>query len=545
LKKWFSLQGNFKICELKTQTLQEVLTNAVSRYGNRPALAYTGETPITYTEVGDKVASISALLSREGIHKNDKVAILGDNSPSWALSFYAITSMGAIAVPLLTGFSGEEIENILTHSEASIVLVSSKLKYKILSDNIKTIDLDNLSKISSVDTGNNSYTVDKDDIAAIIYTSGTTGRSKGVMLTHKNIVFTAEGGKIVQPIVPGDRFLSILPLSHTYENTLGLILPFLGGACIYYLKAALSPTVMMAAFKEVRPTILLSVPMIIEKVFRNKILPVFQKNILIKAFYKLRLVQVLLHKVAGKKLMDTFGGELKFFGVGGAKIDPVVEKFLLDAKFPIAIGYGLTETAPLLAGTSPQTARWQSTGPAIEGVELKINNPDPITGIGEIWAKGPNVMKGYYKEPELTADVITPDGWFKTGDLARLGRENHFYMKGRNKNMILGSGGENIYPEDIESLINGFKYVMESLVVEKNGKLVAMVHFNIEELEKKYQYLKDKFQDYVNIKQEELQKELHDYINQKVSRFARLHAVVVSPQPFEKTATHKIKRYLY
>jgi long-chain acyl-CoA synthetase len=530
---------------LKTQTLQEVLYNAVSRYGNRPALAYTGETPITYTEVGAKVASISALLSKEGIMKSDKVAILGDNSPSWALGFYATTSMGAIAVPLLTGFSGEEIENILSHSEASVVLVSKKLRYKLALANIKIIDLDSLSEISSEKTDNTNYSVYPEDIAALIYTSGTTGRSKGVMLTHKNITFTAEGGKIVQPIVPGDRFLSILPLSHTYENTLGLILPFLGGACIYYLKAALSPSVMMSAFKEVRPTILLTVPMIIEKVFRNKILPVFQKNVLIKTFYKLRLVQILLHKVAGKKLMDTFGGELKFFGVGGAKIDPVVEKFLLDAKFPIAIGYGLTETAPLLAGTSPRTARWQSTGPAIEGVELKINNPDPVTGIGEIWAKGPNVMKGYYKEPELTADVITPDGWFKTGDLARLGRENHFYIKGRNKNMILGSGGENIYPEDIESLINGFKYVMESLVVEQNGKLVAMVHFNIEELEKKYQHLKDKFNDYVNEKQSELQKELHNYINQKVSRFARLHTVIISPKPFEKTATHKIKRYLY
>jgi long-chain acyl-CoA synthetase len=486
---------------LEAQTLQQIFNNAVQYFGNRPALTYVNDTPLTYTQVGKNVQAISAHLQQLGINMGDKVAILSDNSPNWAMSFYAITSMGAVAVPLLTGFSEEEIVNILTHAEVKVLLVSDKLKYKTKNltslENVFVESLDNFLNISEIEVFQNIVEVNPDDLAAIIYTSGTTGRSKGVMLSHGNIAFTAYAAKGVQNITTDDRFLSILPLSHTYENTLGLILPFIGGACIYYLKSTLTSPVMMDALQKVKPTILLSVPMIIEKVFRSKILPVFEKNILLRAFYKVRLVQILLHKVAGKKLMNTFGGELKFFGVGGAKIDAVVEKFLLDAHFPIAIGYGLTETSPLLAGTSPQTARWQSTGPSVEGVELKINDPDAETGIGEIWAKGPNVMKGYYKEPELTAEVITPDGWFKTGDLARIGKSGHFYIKGRNKNLILGSGGENIYPEDIESLINGFKYVMESLVIEKNGRLVAMVHFNIEELEKKYHYLKEQVNDFV------------------------------------------------
>ena len=261
--------------------------------------------------------------------------------------------------------------------------------------------------------------------------------------------------------------------------------------------------------------------------------------------YMIPFTRKKMNVLAGKKLKETFGGELKFFGIGGAKLNRSVEKFLIQARFPYAIGYGLTESAPLLAGANLQNVRLQSTGPAMEGVELKINNPDSRTGEGEIWAKGPNVMQGYYKEPSLTKEVITEDGWLKTGDLGRFDKSGFLYIRGRLKTMIVGSGGENIYPEDIESVINNFRYVLESLVIEKKGKLIALVHFDQEEIEIKYRHMKDEVSNYMESKLAELLQELQEYVNARVNKFSRVQIVLVHPEPFQKTATQKIKRFLY
>ncbi|HNW51891.1 MAG TPA: AMP-binding protein, partial [Prolixibacteraceae bacterium] len=252
-----------------------------------------------------------------------------------------------------------------------------------------------------------------------------------------------------------------------------------------------------------------------------------------------------LNRVIGKKLMDTFGGRLKFFGIGGAKVNPEVEQFLIEANFPYAIGYGLTESAPLLAGFDSYKGSFQTTGPVMEGVTLKIHNPDPVTGEGEIWAKGDNVMKGYYKEPEMTREVLVEGGWFRTGDLGCFDRKGFLSIKGRLKNMIVGSSGENIYPEEIEEIINRFKYVLESVVVQKKGKLVAMVHFNMDELQLKYSNLKEQANQMIDNYIEELSKELQEYVNSKVNKFSRVQLVVAQLEPFEKTATKKIKRFLY
>jgi long-chain acyl-CoA synthetase len=249
--------------------------------------------------------------------------------------------------------------------------------------------------------------------------------------------------------------------------------------------------------------------------------------------------------LAGRKLKKSFGGKLKFFGIGGAKLDKVVEKFLIEARFPYAIGYGLTETAPLLAGCSPHHTKLQSTGPKLDGIELKILNPDPLTGEGEIIARGPNVMLGYYKEPELTAAVLDEDGWFKTGDLGTFGRNDFLYIRGRLKNMIVMQSGENVYPEEIENVINNFRYVDESLVVEQKGKLVALVYFNKEEIAKKYTEMKTELSIYVDQKIEELKVELEEYVNKRVNKFSRLQSVIPQDEAFKKTATQKIKRFLY
>lgn len=536
-------------------TFKALLDNTVEKHGDSNAFGFVGEEPLSYNDVAANVAALIAMFEKAGIKSGDKVAILSTNMPNWGVTYFAITSMGAVAVPILPDFSSTEVKNIIEHSESKMIFVSEAMASKTeqLAPDVKKVILDNFSvagkgssfsfKPGSQPAG--TYEPEEDDLAAIIYTSGTTGISKGVMLTHKNICFTAYGGSLIQPMTHEDRFLSVLPLSHTYENTLGLILPVMHGSSVWYLRKPPTAPVLLPALEQIRPTIMLTVPLIIEKIYFNKIAPTMNSKAITKVLFKFPPTRKLLSSVAGKKLMKTFGGELKFFGVGGAKINKTVERFLIEAKFPYAVGYGLTETSPLLAGFGPFKGTWESTGPAMNGVTLKINNPDPKTGEGEIWAKGDNVMKGYYKEPEITAEVLTEDGWFKTGDLGMLDNKGTLFIKGRLKNMILTSTGENIFPEEIESVINNFRHVVESLVIEKKGKLVAMVHLNIEELESRYNSAKEemsrKFDDFV----EETLQELQEYVNSQVGKGKKLAMVEIHPEPFQKTPTMKIKRFLY
>lgn len=539
-------------------TFPALFNETVRKYGSHNAYAFVGERPKTYDDSAREISTLTALLEKTGIKPGDKVALLSSNMPNWSSAYFSITFMGAVVVPILPDFSTTEVGNVLIHSGARAIFISSSQLPKIegfKSQELKTgILIEDYSILFSENKSFaydpsakpvKTYDVAEDDLASIIYTSGTTGRSKGVMLTHKNISFNAVKGMVIQPINENDRFLSVLPLSHTYENTLGLMLPLLGGACVYYLRKPPTPAVLIPAMSEVKPTVMLTVPLIMEKIYFNKILPTFNEKKILSILYKISFIRKKLHLVAGKKLYKTFGGHLKFYGIGGAKLNKSVEKFLLEAKFPYAIGYGLTETSPLLAGANPSNSVFDSTGPAIEGIELKINNPDKKTGEGEIWAKGPSVMKGYYKEPEMTREVLTDDGWFRTGDLGTFDSNMNLYIKGRLKNMIVGASGENIYPEEIESVINNFRFVVESLVIQQKGKLVAYVHLNMEELEKKYQDLKDGMTRQYEEKKEELLLELQEYVNSNVSKFCQINKVVLQPVPFQKTATMKIKRFLY
>ena len=534
-------------------TLPSLLENSIKLYGENTALSYVNEESFTYNNLSDEVEKIKALLFELGIKKGDKVAILSRNMPNWGITYFAIASIGAVVVPLLPDFHENEIKNIIEHSEAKVMFVSQLMYSKIDSfpDNLleSIVFTDNFEirrkKAGVENSAGITTTVEESDLASIIYTSGTTGKSKGVMLTHKNIVFDAIQVLTIEPVTSRHRFLSILPLSHTYENTLGLVLPLLQGASVYYLEKPPTASALIPAMQKVRPTHILSVPMVIEKIYRNQVLPKFTSSKLLSTLYKISPIRKVLNKLAGKKLAETFGGKLEFFGVGGAALDPTVEKFLREAKFPYAIGYGLTESAPLLSGANPHVVKYRGTGPVMEGIEVKINNPDPKSGEGEVWAKGDNIMLGYYKEPELTKEVLTEDGWLKTGDLGYFDKDNFLFLKGRIKNMIVGASGENIYPEEIESVINNFKYVLESIVVEQKGKLVALVHFNYEELEKQFQNVKDEAMLYAKKKAEELKVELHEYVNSRVNKFSRIYTVVQQTSPFEKTATQKIKRYLY
>ena len=539
-------------------TFPALFGKVAEKHGDQNALSFVDEKPLTYKEVNDRIYSLIRFLEDLGIRQGDKVAILGTNMPNWGITYFAISFMGSVVVPLLPDFLPGEIDNILDHSGAKAIFISSSLMQKM--DDVKgktlihRIIMEDFS-FAGIPTYEanyipgskplNSYDVKEEELAAIIYTSGTTGSSKGVMLTHKNISINVLACRKLKHIDETDRFLSILPLSHTLENTVGFLVPLFNGACVYYMKKAPSPSVLIPALQKVKPTVILTVPMVIEKIYYSKVYPALYGKGYIKALMAIPPIRKILHGAAGKKLMQTFGGSIQFFGIGGAKLNTNVEKFLNEADFPYAIGYGLTETAPLLAGAVPGKTKVGSTGPAVEGVEMKIHDPDPLTGEGEIWAKGSNVMKGYYKEPALTEQVLTPDGWFKTGDLGVFDRDQKLYIKGRLKNIIVGSSGENIYPEEIESVINNFRHVVESIVIQKKGKLVDLVHINREEIEEAYHHLREEVSQFVEKKTEEILQELKIYVNARVNKFSQLQSIVLQQDPFQKTATKKIKRFLY
>lgn len=381
----------------------------------------------------------------------------------------------------------------------------------------------------------------EDDVAAIIYTSGTTGHSKGVVLTHKNIVYDAYHVAQFIELGPEDRMLSILPLPHTFECTLGLVLPVLNGVHVYYMDKPPTARALMPALAEVRPTGMLAVPLVIDKIFKSAVLPKFTKTKLRRFLYSIPAIRMLLHRMAGKKLLATFGGALRVCAIGGAPLGPEVERFLREASFPYVIGYGLTEAAPLCTGSSPHDTRYLSAGYPLKGVSVRIDKPDE-KGEGEILVKGPNVMREYYKSPQNTAEVLTEDGWLHTGDLGWLDQDGYTYIKGRLKNLILGPSGENIYPEEVEAIFCQSPYVVESLVFQSEGRLVARVHLDQTRLDEEFGGLPVEG---VQEKVQELMETLRQEVNGKVSSFIRVHTIVQQPEPFEKTPTQKIKRYLY
>ena len=534
-------------------TLKSLIDYSVSQFADCTSVSFVDGKPITYKELGEKIDEFAALLFSSGLKKGDKVALFSHNMPNWVIAYFSVVSRGLIIVPILPDFTTEEVENVLTHSESKVLIVSERLFPKVsqietpdLIVKIKLDDFTFLSDISKLTFDSNKITetdVTEDDVAAIIYTSGTTGRSKGVVLKHKSVTFVAMQSYTVQPINHNDVFLSFLPLSHTYENSIGMLYPIMYGATIYFLEKLPTAPVLIAAMEKIKPTMMLSVPLIMEKLYKNQIYLKFRTSMLKKLVYRTPVTRKIIHHIAGKKLYKTFGGRLKFFGIGGAKLDYYVERFLKEAKFPYAIGYGLTETAPLLAGAAPHQTKLQSTGYALEGVELRINEPEEL-GVGEIWAKGPNVMLEYYKNPEATAEVLTTDKWFRTGDLGQFDKKKRLFIKGRLKNTIIGASGENIYPEDIESIINNTAYVSESLVVEEDGFLVAKILLDLEMAEKNIEHIK--------LIIEEKKEHYHDWknqlkkdINSKLGRSSQINRVDIMEEPFEKTASQKIKRFKY
>jgi long-chain acyl-CoA synthetase len=548
---------------LENFTLTSFINRSIELFPDAPALSKVQEEPITYRQIEDIARDLILLLQENGIEKGDKVALLSENMPNWAIAYLSVTYFGGVIVPILPDFHKSDVHHIIRHSEAKAIFVSERhlatveeledsgLHFVVKLDNLQLVDeLTNhsyLTKIKQKINSKKDLTVpQEDDMAALLYTSGTTGHSKGVMLSHKNLVTNAMSAHKNVSISRDDVFLSILPLAHTLECTVGLLVPLLHGAQVVYINKTPTPSVLLKAFSIVKPTMMVSVPLIIEKIYKNKVLPKFTGSFAMKAIYSIPFARKKLNKIAGKKLIETFGGRLRFFGIGGAGISRYVEEFLKEAEFPYIVGYGLTETSPLIAGSYiGYESKIGSTGPAMVGVEIKIDKDDADSKEGEILVKSPSVMLGYYKDEAQTKEVMTQDGWFKTGDLGYLDEDGYLFISGRSKNVIIGPAGENIFPEQIEARINQHEAVVDSLVMQRvDGKLIAKIHLDYELIDTMF---KANHTPDVQVKEkiQELLEEMRQDVNANISAYSRMVQFVEQIDPFVKTPTKKIKRFLY
>ncbi len=549
------------------RTLQEIFQNTINLYSNEIAMGFVDEESITYKNFGNQATRMAKSLLALGVRKGDRIAILSENSPRWGISYFAVAALaGAVVVPILPDFHKNEVHHIIRNSGAKVLVLSSKLAHKVIDTDFKT--LENVIAIDDKKLGLKGYKINtfselqdsttfksdkinlddieihEDDLLEILYTSGTTGHSKGVMLTHRGIISNAYSARMVIDIRTNDRLLSILPISHSYECTCGFIAPFSAGSKMYYIKGLPTAQTLLPAVAKIKPTILLSVPLIMDKIYKKKVLSEIKSKPVASRLYQIPAMRKVINKVAGKKLYKAFGGQLRFMVFGGAATPIDVENFLTEGGFPYICGYGLTETAPLLTVNPPGKGVIGSAGIIVPEVELNIYDPDPKTGIGEITAKGPNIMKGYYRNEEATKNTFTDDGWLITGDKGIIDDKGYLFIKGRSKNLIVGPSGENIYPEEIEFHMSENTYVLEALVYEKEGKVVAKAFLDFDAIDKDHNYYEMNEKDAADLLKNILETIRKD-VNTKVASYSRVHNIVEQREEFEKTPTKKIKRYLY
>lgn len=529
-------------------TLGRLFEYSTAAYSKRKlsGFVYNNSQDYTYIQFKQKCIELSHRLSRFGISAGDKVAILSQNMPNWTVAFFSCLPFGRVAVPILPDSSENEVTNIINHSNTKVIFISKRLQDRLSQEIIDKLTLViDIETFETIKKDDKAFTCEgwvkepqPDDLATIIYTSGTSGKAKGVMLSHRNLCQNIVAAYKAQKAGIRDRWLSVLPMSHTYEMAFSLLYPLFVGGTVYYIQKPPTPSILLDAMKKIKPTIMCSVPLIIEKVYKASIVPTIQKSRILSWMEK--HTPCILYRLVGRRLYNSFGGKLRFFGIGGSKLDPVVEEFLLKAKFPYAIGYGLTETAPLITNACVGKTVVGSIGTPAYNVEVKLQNINPETGEGEIVVKGDNVMLGYYKDPERTRKVISDDGWLRTNDLASMDAKGRYYIKGRLNNMIVGASGENIYPEEIEQVINNVEGVNESLVMERDGKLIALIKFD-DSIINWNQEGEDKFFEKLQARK----KAVLDYVNKHVGKKSKVNEVEVMKDPFEKTATHKIRRFKY
>ena len=548
-------------------SLRDLLITSTLEHAGRPALRMRGGESYSYAQFGGAAATTAGRLREQGIGPGDRVVLFAENSPRWGVSYLSVTGMGAVVVPLLTDFHPEQVARILEHVEPALIIVSENMTPALekAAPTPPVLQLSDL--VPGPEQGGNeggpsevfTHRPKPEDTAAIIYTSGTTGVPKGVMLSHENLVSNVLNTSAMVPLHEDDRLLSILPMAHTYECTIGFLIPFFSGSSITYLSGPPVISTMLPALAELRPTMMLTVPLIMEKIYRSRVAPVIAKlPSWLGGFPPLRK---LIHRIAAAKVKRLFGNSLRFYGIGGAALSEDTERFLAEGGFPYAIGYGLTETSPLIAGADARHTHFRSGGHAVPNTELRIQalhdeadavataaipKNDKGRPFGEIQVRGPGVMQGYYRNPEASAAAFTEDGWLKTGDLGSIDKKGYVFIRGRSKTTIIGPSGENIFPEEIEAAINADEVVEESLVLSREGTLVARVRVNAEKLaERLGNALPSLDLEAVGDHAEAFLDELRKRVNSRLNRFSRVSKMELQEEPFERTPTKKIKRFHY
>ncbi len=549
------------------KTLNAILDSCCEKFRSAPSLGMAMEKALSYGEVYERVLAVARQLQDFGVQKGDRLAILAENSPLWGVAYLSTVRLGAIAVPILPEMPESDVRHILEQMKVKAVFTTQRQIEKLSSikkvlegpvftldnfhgiNHIKTIPFagyveEALAKLRQMCEQPVFPEVEESDIASIIYTSGTSGFSKAVMLSHGNLAANAYAASELAEVQPGSVWLSILPLSHAYEFTCGFILPLIFGAKIAYTDKLPTPAILKKLCSHEQPTTIFAVPLILEKIYKKRVQPELEKKWWLRFVCKVGIIRRFIYRKIGRKLTEFFGGNLLFMGIGGAKLNPEVEQFFSEAKFPYLIGYGMTEAAPLIAGGPlfEPTLAVGSTGKPIPGVDVRIHEPEAKTGIGEIQIKGPGVMQGYFDDEERSAEALCADGWLATGDVGFIDNKGNLHVTGRLKSVIVMPNGENVYPESTEFKLNSSPWVVESLVVEHKGQLEAWVYPDYEELEEKTtDWSREKRLEFLAECFEELRIEL----NKDLPKTSRLSRIFQRKEPFIKTATFKIKRYKY
>ena len=538
-------------------TFVEFIERAIKKNWDLPALSNYREAPMSYGQTGKMIKKIHRAFAECGIAENEKVVQVGRNNANWAVTFLGTVSHGTVSVPILQDFSVPDLVNTINHSDAVLAFVSDNIFEKLDVSKFPNIrgfvSLDDFRVLYSVDEKINSAFsnfkrdidvnrdnfalkhIEHDRLAAISYTSGTSGHSKGVMLSHGNYATNVEFGTEVIPFKAGDRMVSFLPLAHAYGMAFEFLTEFAFGVHITFLGKIPSPQVLVQAFAEIRPALVVVVPLIIEKIYKAKIKPAISKG-LPKFLLSVPGLRRIVYSKVRKELEEAFGGNFYEVIVGGAALNKEVESFLSRIGFRYTVGYGMTECAPIISYAPWDTARKFSCGYPIRRCQIRIDSPDPAHVEGEVLVKGTQVMMGYYKNPEATAATFDSEGWLKTGDTGTITADGYLTLKGRCKNMILGASGQNIYPEEIEAQINNMPYVVESLVVERGGKLHALIVPDKEKAEKD-----GLDREKILIEFEKNQKEL----NKLMPNYMAISKIELQEEEFVKTPKKSIKRYLY
>ncbi|MBQ5378703.1 MAG: AMP-binding protein [Paludibacteraceae bacterium] len=537
------------------------LTDVMAHQWNDAALTDYGEShEYTFGELAVEMLRLHVLFEQLGIKRGDKIALAGRNCANWAVAYLAITSYEGVVVSILQDFTAEDISHLLEHSDSELLFVGpyvwKELQHQQMPAKLKAaLSLEDWRMLYEAEKGSvptdkewhtafqskfprgiepedTHFAADENSLSLINYTSGSTGSPKGVMLNGRSISNNIEVGMKILPVEPGQRLVSMLPLAHMFGQVCELLYPLCCGTHIYFLTKSPTPSILLKAMKEVQPYLVVTVPLVIEKIYKKNLDPMLSKWA-IRSFWHVPVIGDIIKGRVKKGLRNAFGGKLRYFICGGAAMNPIVEKCLMDIHFPLSIGYGMTECGPLIGGNPPKYFKARTGGVPVLNMDVKIDQPNEA-GIGEILVKGENVMLGYYKNPDATNAVFTEDHWMRTGDLGRLDRKKNIYIKGRCKTMFLGASGQNIYPEEIEDKLNNQEAVGESLIVEREGKLVALV-FPDETLTKRMS-----LEEIQTIMKANLQK-----LNNLIPSYSKVADIEVQDKPFEKTPKRSIKRFLY